>query len=399
MIKIVNVTLLIVSFLLSISCDSEKTIQFNHRENTLSYKQTALICSDTLGIELDNITNYNNRFVYQNIENNEYLSQINKDKNTCVLYNFNTKHIIKQKFITNGPQGVGQVRFVHYNNWDSVFTVRYHTTKVYLVDSSNNLKSKFDIGNIVSNNEILDISANADFPLRYFKNNLYLRGVAPAKVFTKDYWEYPKGIIYNINSNIAQNCTGYYPQVYKQEICYGIYNYRANRVLTNDGKEVYSFSMDNRLYVYKDSSFLGAYSLKSKHDFEDAPIPSKKLTGYNFNDDWLYEVQRGSYKKLIYDQYRNLIYRIVTLPAEPYDVEGFKTEIKDKPFSVQIIDSAFNLIGEVDFPGKTYDYYNTFASKNGLLISLNNENNPILEENILKLALFKLTKPNETKHD
>jgi len=391
--KKICIQLLLFSVLFIInSCNCEFENSNIDKTSSINYMQTSLAIKDTIVIKLNNITNYTYSFVYQNIEGDEYISQINKDKNICVLYNLHSTYSKMQKFISYGAQGLGQVRFAKYINWDSIFVIRYRTTEVYLIDSSNNILNKYDINNISSKYRVLNISANSKFELICQKGNLYLEGIPPAKVFSKEYWKFPTGIKYNIASNLAYNYTGIYPEIYNTGICFGTYNFSPNRVLSNDGKEVYSFSMDNRLFVYKDTSLLGAYSVKSKHDFEDAPVPSKKLTGYNFNDDWLYEVQRGSYKKLIYDQYKNLIYRIVALPAEPYDADGFKTEIRDKPFSIQIIDSSFRLIGEVDFPAKTYDYRNTFASKKGLLISLNNENNPSLEEDKLKLAVFQLSK-------
>ncbi len=97
---------------------------------------------------------------------------------------------------------------------------------------------------------------------------------------------------------------------------------------------------------------------------------------------------------MIYDEQRDIIYRLVLHAMEPYDADGNKNKFWDKPFSIQIIDSTFTLIGEVDFPAKQYDFRNIIPTKNGLLISLCHNNNPILEEDKLKLARFQLVNTN-----
>lgn len=388
-------SLIIITVLLFVfvSCtnNSEKATQhFKHQYKTLSY---TLKLTDTLAILLDSKTRYNGIFKLETIDNVEYLGILNRNENAYTLYNLKTFNFGKRiKFNRVGPNGIGQARFVRVHNWDSIFITRYHTNQLYLLDSSARVKQKWTLNKTVSGDLIFNINANFYFKLVFCNKQLYLMNISPAKVFTKEYWTTVLGLRFNPFGNKLYNNTGYFPKIYKNGICFGGWNNDGYRIITKRGNQVYSFSLDNHLYVYNDTALIKKVGLRSPHVPVDAPKPSKTLTGYNSQDDWMYEIQRGSYRWLAYDGYRDIIYRLVVHAMEPYDAEGNKNRFWDKPFSIQIIDSTFSLIGEVDFPGKQYDFRNIIPTKEGLLISLCHDDNPILEEDKLKLALFKLIK-------
>jgi hypothetical protein len=361
-----------------------------------SNNKYSLEITDTVIIHLDNKTKYNGIFNYDRIDDIDYLGTLNRDENSYSLYNINTGNIEEKiQFSSVGPNGIGQARFVKIYNWDSIFVLRYHTNIIYLLDSSPIVDTKWTISETSSEKFIHNISANFGFKLHYEDDVLSFLNIPNAKVYSKEFWISRSGISFNIKDKKVLNNTGIYPDVYKKGVCFGGYNNNPYRIITNGRLEVFSFSLDNRLFVYNDTSLIKTVSIRSKHVKNDAPKPSKTLTGYNYEDAWMYEIQRGSYRYLWYDKSHNLIYRLVVHAMQPYDTDGNKNNFWDKSFSIQIIDSTFNLIGEVDFPEKTYSIYNIFPMNDGLLISLCHDNNPILEEDKLKLALFKLVKTNE----
>jgi len=351
---------------------------------------------DTVVITLDKKTSYNGAFKLESINDIEYLGILKKESNIYSYYNIADGILDKSiNFDRVGPNGVGQVRYVSTHNWDSIFLIQYHTNKLFLLNSNSDIINKWVVDNTVTGEIIYNISANFAFNLHYMDNVLSFWNISNSKAFTKSFWDTYNGISINIETNTIQNRTGKYPSIYKNGVCYGNFNINPYRIVTRNNQQVFGFSLDNRLFIYNDTSLIKISSVISPHIKVDAPKPQKKLTGYNNNEDWMYEIQRGSYRWMVYDKYDNIIYRVVMHTMNPYDVDGNRNNVQDKPFSIQIIDSTFSLVGEVEFPAKRFEPGNMFATKNGLLISLCHNDNPILEEDKLKLALFKLVKINE----
>lgn len=383
---------LIVSILFT-TCTNVELNTEKHGLNKDITHSNLLILIDTIDLQLNNRNNYAGIFKLEIIDSIEYLGILNKDYNTYTLYDL--KSGISSKsicFKRVGPNGIGQSRFAHVHNWDSIFVIRHHTNQFFMLDSTASIKQKWELNFTESDQLIHNISASFNFQLKFQNNQIYCENTSIFKVFTKDYWKTALGLRYDIKNQILYNSSGFFPYVFKEGVNYGIWNYHGYQILSNSNQQIYSFSLDNNLYIYNDTALIKKVSLPSPHVPVDAPKPYKTLTGYNSQDDWLYEIQRGSYRWMVYDEYQDIIYRLVVHAMEPYDTDGNKNKFWDKPFSIQIIDSTFNLIGEVNFPGKQYDFRNIIPSKHGLLISLCHNDNPILEEDKLKLARFELVK-------
>lgn len=382
--------LFVCSFL---ACTNEKGTKRIETRTQQTIHSFTLINYDTIIINLDNRTSYNSVFKLETINKIEYLGTLNKDENFYSLYNLGTGNLENRIiFSRTGLNGIGQARYVNIHNMDSIFVIRHHSNKIYLTDSTAKIKNKWIITETKTGDFINNISANFGFELLFSNNTLSFLNIPGAKAFSKKFWNSNTGIVFNIKSEEINNLTGKYPEVFKKGICYGNYNTSPYRVKTKLNQEVFSFPLDNRLYIYSDTALIRIVNLHSPHIIEDAPEPHKTLSGYNFEDDWMYEIQKGSYRWMVYDKYNDVIYRLIMHSMEPYDLDGNKNNVQDKSFSIQIIDNTFSLIGEVDFPSKTFEPGNIIVTENGLLISLCHNDNPILEEDKLKLARFELVK-------
>ncbi len=375
--------------LILISCGNNRKKQTKLNSNKAHY---TLKIQDTIPIHLNKNSAYNKNYTLQTIDTNEYIITVNHDKNLVLFYSPVTRQIKKQiKYKYDGPNGVGIISFATAHNWDSIFLIRLHTNNIFLTDSSGRVKRRFELSETVLGNPIWNIAASFATPMVLYNNKLYLDNIPNIYVFTKAFWNKKLALIYHLTDNKVY-AYGNYPEIYKKGINFGGYNLNENRIINKHGQSIFSFTMDNHLYVYNDTALIKKVPVPSRYVKEDAPVPKKKLTGFNYEDDWLYDMSRGSYKWMVYDKYHNMIYRLVLHSMPAYDAEGNRNKWLDKPFSIQIIDSNFRLVGEVPFPGKTYFFRNIMASKRGLLISLSNDKNPITEENKLILARFKLVK-------
>jgi len=102
----------------------------------------------------------------------------------------------------------------------------------------------------------------------------------------------------------------------------------------------------------------------------------------------------ASYLHLVPDPYRKVFYRFVR--HEQLDQTRSDTELIRYPrnFSIIILDSNLNMVGETVFPEDTYDPHGYFVGKEGLYLSKSHIYNPGYDENILEFELFSV-KENE----
>ncbi len=365
----------------------------NNSQNTNTNIFT-LTANDTINIAIGSEFNYSTVLQPFTIDNNIYMGGLVRTNtisytNTFVLLDYNKKKIYKKlNFKKEGPNGIGTPAYIKIINWDSIFVFQYQTTNIYLTDSACIVKDKWKINKF--NENIITIAGTFFFPVYFIDNKLYMEAITPHQVFTDDFWKQNTELVFNIKTNKLINKAGHYPDIYRKSINYGGGNIFPNRIITNSGEIVYGFSLNNKLYIYNDSTLLKTVECRSKHVKEDAPKPSKKLTGYNPEDDIAYEVQRASYRFLFYDKYRDLIYRVVLHASDLYDKYGNKVDFWNRPFSIQIINNKYELIGEVDFPGNTYFIKNIIPVPEGVLISTSNEKNPNLQEDRLQFVLFEI---------
>ncbi len=361
----------------------------NNSQNTNTNIFT-LIANDTINIPIDSTFEYSVPMCLNEIDNKIYLGGIIPHTHTYVLFDYEQRQISKKiNFNSTGPNGVGTPKYIKVINWDSIFVFRYQTTDIFLADSAGKIKTKWKINKF--NENIMTTTGSYYFPVYFRKNKLYAHAITPDYAFTDEFWTRTNELVFNIKTNKVTNKAGFFCETLKKGINYGGYSMNPYRIITNSSEIVYSFSVDNKLYIYNDSILLETVECRSKHVKEDAPKPSKKLTGYNYDDDAAYEVQRASYHFLYYDKFRDLIYRVVFHASDLYDKHGNKVKVYDKPFSIQIINNKYELIGEVDFPGNTYFIKNIIPVPEGVLISTSNEKNPNLQEDRLQFILFKVT--------
>ncbi len=83
-------------------------------------------------------------------------------------------------------------------------------------------------------------------------------------------------------------------------------------------------------------------------------------------------------------------YRIVKHQSELLYPDEQIRDRNDFPFSIMILDSDFRVIDEVEFPGKIFDYRQSFAYQNRLYINLNNPLNKTVNEDRLMFAVYEL---------
>ncbi len=101
-----------------------------------------------------------------------------------------------------------------------------------------------------------------------------------------------------------------------------------------------------------------------------------------------------AYSLLYYDADNSVYYRFLLHPANT-DTNEYTlfNVLLTKPFSIQVINEQFDVIGETDiFLGGVYQYFDSFAAKGKLFISNNNPTKPNASEDQISYSIFDLSK-------
>lgn len=161
-----------------------------------------------------------------------------------------------------------------------------------------------------------------------------------------------------------------------------------------DGKRfVYSFFGLDSLYVSYDLISFKTFYAKSK-------FVSVKNTSFRRGMDVMEKTKlchiRPRYGNIVYDKYRDLYYRFCYCYDEIVADKDFAQVLNTNyllchgEFTIQIIDSDFNLLGESKFPRGKYVPMLFFVNKSGLWLSENNDERPNLSEDLLVFRCFKV---------
>jgi hypothetical protein len=149
-----------------------------------------------------------------------------------------------------------------------------------------------------------------------------------------------------------------------------------------------SFFHSHCIYVFKQNETKRSICSKSRHlpnEFEFLP---RGLRPAERNPKL---IPMGEYRNLVYDPFRRLFYRIV-VHALPEETNAFKdwNARKRMSWSIMILNEHGDCMIEALFPPGKYDYDRVFATKAGMLVSLENPYNPENEEELLSFELFDL---------
>lgn len=199
-----------------------------------------------------------------------------------------------------------------------------------------------------------------------------------------DLASYPIAVEVNMKNGMAQKLPLKYPKLWAKKLLYPIFDYSREF----DGKNfIFSFNVSDYIYVTDDNISFEKYLCKSEY------LKSEPINYYN-PDPYIAKkqnVENASYGSVLYDKYRNVYYRFVypqcELSKQDDLSEAFKTR---KQFSIIILNSKFQIIGESLFPENIYMPRMFFIKEDGLYISNNNFNNPEFNENALKFQRFEL---------
>ncbi|MDR1258712.1 MAG: DUF4221 domain-containing protein [Tannerellaceae bacterium] len=363
----------------------------NHTNNKNANAYSLVGSDKYLSFSLNSNTksDINALFLYIDDSGKEYLTFQNPSQNEILFYNPNTE---KLEFTirphVEGNNGVGFFNGYYIHNLDSIYITNSGLSEFAIIDRNAIVKDKIQY---FESTEGIPLSAHASTtflhqPIVVIDNKIY---IIPSCNRLEE--KNPVCAVIDIMTHNVQALLGFtyptFPGADNKAKRYGVEGYLSRCF---DGKQfVYSFYFDENIYVAPPNhGHVKLVKVKSNY-LKEVKIPDDYG---NVTMEKLCE--NPNYGNLLYDEYRDVYYRIAYPETElEKNIRG--TELLRygrKSFSVIIIDKYFNIIGETLLPNYTYNSQVMFIREDGLYISSSHYLNPKYSDDVLSFQRFDLVK-------
>jgi len=163
---------------------------------------------------------------------------------------------------------------------------------------------------------------------------------------------------------------GICPEKYLTKYYYDNVPWRAE---ISDFKMAYSFAGQNELIVYNfKTRTYSTPSMQSKSFRENNEFDFSKTTNQDYQYVTKYLVENDRYGSIIYDKYRNKVYRVCTHGVTFEKKDSTVNTIKDKEWSLIVSNPDFKIEKELVFPGGLYDLNHIYVTNQGVLVKKQN---------------------------
>jgi len=367
--------------LLSFSCSRKPEAR---ESKTDTHKLT--LSRQKLVLPIDDSTSFESNY-FQVIEDRgiELLAVESKHKNSIQFYSLESKKLVKElKFSRQGLSPIKQIHGFSWINSDSIMVFDKWRSNGILVDSNGLvldqivLKAEEKSFNHASMTRLPDLAINGKLYFFEFPNI----DLEEERLFSGEVkFEY----VYDIKTKKGEYLNFSWPVIYKGKF-WGFYHTFPSRVRGQNNSLVYSFGIDHNLQVLKPNGTIEQHEARSNYFNSIPPVDKHESESESF-------LKRGVYAMMIYDKYREVYYRIAGLQTDPIFPDGKPKADIYKPYSIIILDSKFNRIGETVLePVEQFLIKDWFVCNAGLCISSANPLNKEVDESKMTFHILTLDK-------
>jgi len=334
---------------------------------------------------------------YINEKGTPYLCYLNMENNKILFFNISDE---KLSFIIEmprrGPQGVGGIRSFMVHNVDTILLTTGQANALYLIDSTGTLKRKFPVNDIQNSlhNTYIRHSYVQQRNLIVVNNKILAGTHLLTDPGPEDLVKYKICLEIDMKNNMQRLLPMTFPPLGSRDNEPVVHDYST--LMTND-KFIYSFYCSHNLYLTEDHQKVTVIPAKSRYIKKDFKPQDLTFGSY-------FEIAKSiwenlGYRNFFYDKYRGVYYRFA-YPGSKLD-DSYKDENPivlmgvgefTPIFSIMVLNSELEVIGEKLMPENTYHIWMSFVGKEGLYISTNHTGNPDFDADYLRFELFKLEK-------
>ncbi len=378
-----------------VSCQKEipKTEVYltNNSEEFNGYTPLSNVLVRTITIPNDTIIGQYGKIEVGFESNKEIIYATNLMSNIMDNFDLNEATHLKTTMINSDPALLNvPLSEIIWISEDSIFLFG-PGGRIFLVDNAMKVTNQWNFSRAVKSNKELSGIDPLNNTESLFLNgkSLFIRSY-PAYNWDNDmeFYEKPFMVEYDLEKNEVLRQLGYFPKFMtdnKDEYFFNDYKFSWLKSNSDKNKLLVSFRRSHHLmvldletgnqsFVPAKSNFLDRFNLMPRN--YDPQSATNAL------------IANGVYHRLIFDQYRDVYYRIV---AHDQSLRNPKTNrlnsAAHKPFSIIVLDKDLTYLGESIFEDyNRFSYLNISVCSEGLIFVINNDNN----ESVVTFDIFNI---------
>lgn len=330
-------------------------------------------------------------------DDHQFLIYLGDDsENKIVIYNLDSLKIHSEiQMMKEGPLGVGNLKSLFAHNLDTIFLTTGQMNKLFIINWRGDLVEKVSIKEY--KNGDTDIPYNLISHVNSFASAMnYHNGVVYAgshipllSVPIKKLQFFKTTLAINLENKEQKLLPISFPKICDKK---GNPLYLYFSTLLIKDKFIYSFLNSHDCLITKDHINIKTKTVKSRY------IMNKDFKMPDFDSGNMLDIPRTilehpAYENFLYDSYRDVIYRFCYPGVSLSNKDNLMYMNEFKPiFSIMILDTDLNILGETLMPENTYNMNMAFVGKDGLYLSTNHYLNKGFNADSLKFEIFNITK-------
>lgn len=347
----------------------------------------------TIVIDLDTLTSIDaTSIVPAFIEGTLHLLIANELNNSIDAYNV-VSGFLARRFIfeREGPNGINQIRTCVFKSKDSIYVVsKFHILRSKMINWNGEIVDERPFHFNLSGKKYNIV--NHMSTILFEKNSLFL-SIGPLfdlnvpDNFNQSFsYEYK----YDVKHGTLDELPVFAPPSYSASP-QNFYSVVPNRTIDNKGRLIHSWPNEEEIEI-RDLENVNTVNRKYAH-IDNFGKLLKGTKGKLQAPEMLAEaLDHVLYTQVLFDPYRNVYYRIASLPEhlyEPADLNHWSAFGRNG-VGIIALDKDFNIIAYKILKGELYNCFRSFVGKEGLYLSKNNTFRKDFDENKLEYAVFEL---------
>lgn len=306
--------------------------------------------------------------------NDEYLVLLNDSEKTIEIQSINDhelKHSIPIEFLysASGRRSFMPSRFFIHSP-DSIFILLLDDITIGLINNNGYIVKKWKVTDFYESKYEYILNASFEMPLMYSNERIFIQIASiinDPSPQNRDllFYSMPQELIIDISVDppIITNNTCTFPKPYQDGKHY-YSDYFPSRIINNENLLIYSFKRDHNLYVYDTERLVDQVNAIS--DFYDYFNEYDRESTDDLAGAKEYVFTEPQYFRLIYDQFRDIYYRIFLHRMEYENPDG--TINNKKKWSIIVLNSNMEMMNEIVMDHELYYTTRIYPIKDGVLI-------------------------------
>lgn len=341
-------------------------------DNPNKYDSTyQMVKTGEISIPLDSITAPDAESIcFKKMENGRNsIAFLNSMTGAIYVYDFEKLKLLKViKPKKNGVAGVGKIMGFYWHSRDSIFVYDDWKGKISLLNDSGKVTENFHLNIVGKKNHLFpSIQLSSHQVWRLKNNDLTMSGISMGEYDFENETNRPLMLMFNLKSQQKQFFQKYSP-IYTGANWGGL-NYRTGFTAFNNKNEVIaSFAADHyiektNLEDFKTERFYAGSRYIDTISSLGLP-KSETMKKENRNTVENHYWNNHSYSTIIFDEYRNMYYRIAEIGIEADEKKEQGRSVKQ--FSIIILDENGKKVGETLLPKRSHSRLTFFVTSSGL---------------------------------